>query len=73
MLFVSAKIGQLAHLPQGQPEHKRRALKMVEQMDAEAFGNCTNHFECVAACPKEIPLRFITEMNGEVIVASLTD
>lgn len=72
MLFVSAKVAQYAHLPQGQPERKRRVLKMVDQMDKEGFGNCTNHYECEAACPKEIPVRFITEMNRDYIKASVT-
>lgn len=53
MLFTYAKIAHLSRLPQGQPEANRRVLKMVEQMDAEGFGNCTNHYECSAACPKE--------------------
>jgi succinate dehydrogenase / fumarate reductase, iron-sulfur subunit len=71
MLFVAAKVTQLAHLPQGQPERKRRVLKMVEQMDKEGFGNCTNHYECEAACPKDIPIRFIGEMNREYLKASI--
>jgi succinate dehydrogenase / fumarate reductase iron-sulfur subunit len=65
MLFVSAKIGQLAQLPQGQPERDRRVQAMVQQMDAEGFGNCSNHFECEAACPKEITGKFIAEMNRD--------
>jgi len=66
MLFVAAKISHLAHLPQGQPERKERALKMLEAMDAEGFGCCTNQYECEAVCPKEIPARFIAELNREV-------
>src|SRR5690606_1128495 len=54
MLFVSAKMSQLAHLPQGQPERRRRALAMVAQMDKEGFGNCTNTYACEAECPKLI-------------------
>jgi succinate dehydrogenase / fumarate reductase iron-sulfur subunit len=52
MLFVSAKIGHLAHLPQGQPERYQRARDMVAQMDAEGFGACSNHYECEAVCAK---------------------
>jgi len=69
MLFVSAKIAHLAHLPQGQVERDRRAQAMVEQMDTEGFGNCSNHFECEAACPKEISGRFIAEMNHDWLKA----
>jgi succinate dehydrogenase / fumarate reductase iron-sulfur subunit len=71
MLFVSAKVSQLALLPQGQPERERRVLSMVEQMDKEGFGNCTNQYECEAACPKEISVGFIAKMNREYLVASL--
>jgi succinate dehydrogenase / fumarate reductase iron-sulfur subunit len=65
MLFVSAKVGHLAHLPQGQPERERRVLGMVGQMDKEGFGNCRNYYECEAVCPKEISVRFIAEMNKD--------
>jgi len=65
MLFVSAKVGHLAHLPQGQPERQRRVLGMVGQMDKEGFGNCRNYYECEAVCPKEISVRFIAEMNAD--------
>jgi succinate dehydrogenase / fumarate reductase, iron-sulfur subunit len=65
MLFVSAKIGHLSLLPQGKPERDRRALNMVEQMDAEAFGNCTVTGSCEAVCPKEISLAFIARLNRE--------
>jgi succinate dehydrogenase / fumarate reductase iron-sulfur subunit len=65
MLFVAAKIGHLAHLPQGQPERDRRALSMVARMDAEGFGNCRNEYECEAVCPKSIPASFIAEMNRD--------
>lgn len=71
MLFVSAKISQLALLPQGQPERERRAVAMVEQMDAEGFGNCTNIGACEAECPKEIKLTNIARMNREYIGAML--
>jgi succinate dehydrogenase / fumarate reductase iron-sulfur subunit len=65
MLFVSAKVGHLAHLPQGQPERDRRVLKMVSAMDQEGFGNCRNYLECEAVCPKSISVRFIAEMNRD--------
>jgi succinate dehydrogenase / fumarate reductase iron-sulfur subunit len=71
MLFVSAKIGHLAHLPQGQPERYQRARDMVAQMDAEGFGACSNHYECEAVCPKEIPVKFIAKMNRDFFKASL--
>lgn len=70
MLFVAAKVAHLAHLPQGQPERERRVLAMVEQMDLEGFGHCTNHYECEAVCPKEIPARFIAELNRDYLRAS---
>ncbi len=71
MLFVSAKIGHLGHLPQGQVEHGDRVRKMVNQMESEGFGSCTNHFECEASCPKEVSVNFIAEMNRDFIKASL--
>lgn len=71
MLFTSAKINQLALLPQGQPERRRRAIKMTEQMDIEGFGGCTNHYECEAACPKSISVKFISQMNRELLMAKL--
>lgn len=71
MLFVSAKISHLAHLPQGQPERNRRVLNMVKQMDAEGFGNCTNYSECEAVCPKDISVQNIAKMNREFIRANL--
>ena len=69
MLFVSAKISQLALLPQGAPERDRRAMNMVNQMDEEGFGNCTNIGACEAECPKEIKLTNIARMNREYISA----
>ncbi len=72
MLFVGAKVSHLASLPQGQPERMRRVLNMVKQMDAEGFGNCTNYFECEAACPKQISVRVIADMNRDYLKASLT-
>lgn len=70
MLFVSAKISHLALLPQGEPERERRALRMVEQMDAEGFGNCTNIGACEAECPKEIKLTNIARMNRDFMKAA---
>lgn len=69
MLFTSAKMMQLASLPQGQPERKKRALAMVNQMDKEGFGACTNFYECEAACPKQISVRFISKMNMDFLAA----
>ncbi len=73
MLFVSAKVAQFAHLPQGQPERKRRVRDMVGQMDREGFGGCTNTYDCEGACPKEIPVRFIAEMNRGFLAAKITE
>ena len=73
MLFVSAKAGQLNSLPQGQPEKDRRTLGMVRQMDKEGFGNCTNQYECEAACPKEISVRWITKLNRDYAVAAVKE
>jgi succinate dehydrogenase / fumarate reductase iron-sulfur subunit len=72
MLFVSAKISHLGKLPQGQPERYTRALSMVEQMDAEGFGSCTNHGECEAACPKGISVENIAQMNRDFLKASVS-
>jgi succinate dehydrogenase / fumarate reductase iron-sulfur subunit len=69
MLFVSAKVSQFACLPQGAPEREERVLGMVEQMDREGFGNCSNHYECQAACPKEVNVRHIARMNREFLRA----
>lgn len=69
MLFVAAKVSQFAKLPQGEVEAKDRARKMVAQMDAEGFGNCTNYYECEAVCPKEIPVKAIARMNREYFKA----
>lgn len=71
MLFVSAKVAQLAMLPQGQAERKTRVQNMVNQMDEEGFGSCTNQSECEAVCPKEINVKYIAEMNKEYRKASL--
>ena len=71
MLFVAAKVSHLNLLPQGQPEKDARVLSMVEQMDVEAFGNCTNHFECEKACPKGISVANIARMNRQYMAATL--
>jgi len=68
-LFTAAKITQLALLPQGHPERTRRVSRMVEQMDKEGFGNCTNIGECRAACPKEITIDNISKMKAEYVRA----
>lgn len=73
MLFVAAKVSHLSLLPQGQPEREARARNMVAQMDAEGFGSCSNTFECEAACPKEISVRFIARLNREYIKGSLSN
>ena len=72
MLFVSAKISQLALLPQGQPERDERVINMVSQMDAEGFGSCTNTGACEAECPKGISLTNIARMNRDFYAAQLT-
>lgn len=73
MLFTSAKISQLALLPQGEAERKKRALAMVAQMDEEGFGNCTNARECEAVCPKGISIRNIARLNKEYLRAVLSE
>jgi len=69
-LFTGAKISHLGLLPQGQPERRERALKMVKQFNAEGFGSCTNIGECEAVCPKEITLEVIAQMNRDFLHAS---
>jgi succinate dehydrogenase / fumarate reductase iron-sulfur subunit len=69
-LFVSAKVGQLAFLPQGHAERTRRALGMVAQMDAEDFGACSNHGECEAVCPKSISIAHIAKLRREYLRAA---
>ncbi len=71
MLFVGAKISQLALLPQGDPERESRVLNMVTQMDKEGFGNCTNTYACEAECPKGISVSNIAKMNREYLRAGL--
>ena len=72
MLFVSAKVSQLALLPQGRPERESRVLSMVVQMDKEGFGNCTNTYACEAECPKGISVSNIARLNREYLAAGLT-
>jgi succinate dehydrogenase / fumarate reductase, iron-sulfur subunit len=69
-LFTAAKIQHLNLLPQGQPERDTRVLDMVDTME-QYFGSCTNHGECTAACPKEIPLDYIAYMNRDYVRAQL--
>lgn len=71
MLFLSAKVSHLALLPQGYPERRSRVLAMVEQMDKEGFGACTNIGACEATCPKEISVSNIARLNQEYLIASL--
>jgi succinate dehydrogenase / fumarate reductase iron-sulfur subunit len=72
MLFVAAKVSQFALLPQGRPEAKRRVLAMVEQMDKEGFGNCSNTGACEIECPKQISLEHIARLNREYLAATVT-
>jgi len=70
MLFVAAKVSHLKHLPQGVPEKKTRVLNMVSKMDKEGFGNCSNSYECEAACPKQISVAHIACMNKDYAQAN---
>lgn len=72
MLFVSAKISQLALLPQGEVEADQRALSMIDKMDELGFGNCTNEAECEASCPKDISISNIARMNRGFLKAAIT-
>jgi succinate dehydrogenase / fumarate reductase iron-sulfur subunit len=69
MLFTAAKVTQLAMLPQGKVEAKKRVCMMTKEMLKNGFGNCTNHYECQAACPKGIKVSFIARLNREFIKA----
>ena len=71
MLFTAAKVAHLNLLPQGQPESNQRAIRMVEQQDAEGFGGCTNIGECSAVCPKEIGMDFIARLNRDLLRAGI--
>jgi succinate dehydrogenase / fumarate reductase iron-sulfur subunit len=73
MLFVAAKVAHLNLLPQGKPERDRRVLGMVRAIREAGFGNCTNYYECAAACPKEISEDFIAMLNREFLRASVRD
>lgn len=70
-LFTAAKISHLNLLAQGQPERYSRTLKMVQQMDKEIFGSCTNFGECQEACPKGISIKYIAKMNRDYIMANV--
>lgn len=70
-LFTAAKIAHLGLLPQGQPERDQRVVSMIEQMEAEGFGSCTNHRECEAVCPKGISIDWIARMNRDYLSAKL--
>jgi succinate dehydrogenase / fumarate reductase iron-sulfur subunit len=71
-LFVSAKIGHLGVLPQGQAERDSRVLHMVAQHEHEGFGGCSNHYLCESACPKEISVKWIARMNRDLLKASVS-
>jgi succinate dehydrogenase / fumarate reductase, iron-sulfur subunit len=71
MLFVAAKVSQLALLPQGKPERKKRVLEMIQQMDEEGFGACSNNYACEAECPKEISVAHIARLNREYFGAAI--
>lgn len=71
MLFASAKVSHLALLPQGRPEAARRVRAMTKAMMVEGFGNCSNHYECEAVCPKGISVRFIAKLNREFMKSLL--
>ena len=73
MLFVSAKVSQFALLPQGQPERVTRVQRMVDQMDKEGFGNCTNTGACAVECPKGLDLSNIARMNRDFLSASASE
>ena len=72
MLFTAAKVSHLAALPQGRVEAARRVCAMTEEMLAQGFGNCSNHYECEAVCPKGIKVKFIAKLNREFIKAQMT-
>lgn len=71
-LFTAAKISQLSLLPQGQAERSERVLNMVDQMEKEGFGDCSNHAECEAVCPKGISIKGISMMRREYVKATLS-
>ncbi|MFP4588268.1 MAG: succinate dehydrogenase/fumarate reductase iron-sulfur subunit, partial [Desulfohalobiaceae bacterium] len=65
-LFVGSKVSHLALMPQGRPEAARRVASMLQSMQDEGFGHCSNHYECQAVCPKDIHIQFIARMNREL-------
>jgi succinate dehydrogenase / fumarate reductase iron-sulfur subunit len=69
MLFTGAKLSQLALLPQGRPEAATRVKQMTQAMTDCGFGNCSNHYECQAVCPKGISVKFIARLNREYLKA----
>ena len=71
MLFVSAKVSQLALLPQGQAERYERVMNMVAVMDEEGFGSCSNTYACEAECPKGISVTNIARMNRDYIMSNV--
>ncbi len=73
MLFTAAKVTHLAMLPQGRAEAARRVCVMTEEMLREGFGNCSNHYECQAVCPKGIKVQFIAKLNREFIKAQIVN
>ena len=73
MLFVAAKVSHLNLLPQGQPEKVIRTRAMIRQMEQEGFGSCSNYYECEAACPKNISVRFIAKLNRDYLYATLKE
>jgi len=70
-LFVAAKVSQYTFLPQGRVEREERVLRMVEYMDREGFGNCSNHAECEAVCPKQISIANIARMRREYLRSAI--
>ncbi|MFT6484341.1 MAG: succinate dehydrogenase / fumarate reductase iron-sulfur subunit [Neolewinella sp.] len=70
-MFTSAKVSHLAHMPQGEVEAAQRALRMVEQHDAEGFGRCSNITACEAECPKGISVEHIARLNREYLTAAI--
>ena len=70
MLFLSAKVGHLGSLPQGQPERHQRVTTMVAAHDREGFGHCTFYGECEAACPKQISTEYITQLNRDYVASA---
>lgn len=72
MLFLSAKVGHLASVPQGVPEKKKRVVSMVNQMEKEGFGGCSNEYQCEAACPKGISVKYIARLNKDYLASSVS-